>query len=224
MNVSVKCKEADKMGMHLTVGKTYDAVRVNAYIEPDPEGRFYNLIDDAGGKSSWSIDRFVEQRDTEELTALGKDIVWRVDALPPPTTVKVRPRGSDLQPQTESSVRTFGTGATRDLDANKLDFEGFLSPLVLERYAQHMHKARRMPDGSMRDSDNWQLGIPVSAYMKSLWRHFYAVWRMYRGLKYAEVIEGKEIEKDIETELCALLFNANGMLHELLKAKRASND
>ena len=76
--------------------------------------------------------------------------------------------GSDLQPQTPASVRTFGTGATRDLDANKLDFEGFLSPLVVERYAQHMHKARKMADGSMRASDNWQLGIPGAAYMKSL--------------------------------------------------------
>jgi hypothetical protein len=130
-----------------------------------------------------------------------------------------RARGSDLQPQTPAGVREFGTGATRDLDANKLDFEGFLSPLVLERYAEHMHKARRMPDGSMRESDNWQLGIPLGVYIKSLWRHFFAVWKLWRGLPVTEVVKGEVIVKDLETELCALLFNASGMLHETLKAK-----
>jgi hypothetical protein len=131
-----------------------------------------------------------------------------------------RPRGSDLQPQTESAMRQFGTGATRDLDANKLDFEGFLSPLVLERYAEHMHKARKMPDGSMRESDNWQLGIPIVVYMKSLFRHFFSVWKLHRGLPVTEVVRGETIVKDLETELCAVLFNASGMLHEVLKAKK----
>ncbi|MBW7970974.1 hypothetical protein [Bradyrhizobium sp. BR 10289] len=135
-------------------------------------------------------------------------------------TGAVRPRGSDLQPQTPAAVRQFGTGATRDLDANKLDFEGFLSPLVLERYAEHMHKARRMPDGSMRDSDNWQLGIPVKVYMKSLWRHFVSVWKLHRGLPVTEEVRGEVIVKDLETELCAVIFNASGMLHEVLKAKK----
>src|SRR5258708_23086118 len=88
---------------------------------------------------------------------------------------RTAPRGSDLQPQTPSGIRSFGTGATRDLDANKLDFEGFLSPIVMESYAQHMHKARRMTDGTARASDNWQLGIPVEAYMKSLWPHLFVV-------------------------------------------------
>jgi hypothetical protein len=131
-----------------------------------------------------------------------------------------RARGSDLQPQTEAGVRTFGTGAQRDLDANKLDFEGFLSPLVLKRYAEHMHKARRMPDGTMRASDNWQLGIPQEAYMKSLFRHFFDTWSTYRGIEVTEVVRGETIVKDMETELCAILFNTSGLLHEILKAKR----
>jgi hypothetical protein len=117
--------------------------------------------------------------------------------------------------------RAFATGATRDLDDNKLDFEGFLSPLVIERYAEHMHVARKMPDGTMRSSDNWQLGIPITVYMKSMWRHFFAVWKLHRGLKVTEVVRGETIVKDIETELCALRFNVDGMLHEILKAKAA---
>ena len=123
-------------------------------------------------------------------------------------TLKVR--GSDIFPKTETGVRTFGTGATRDLDANKLDFEGFLSPLVLKRYAEHMHRARKMPDGSMRNSDNWQLGIPKEAYIKSAFRHFFDVWSTHRGLP---------TESDMETELCALLFNISGYLHETIKEK-----
>ncbi|MFI4971126.1 MAG: hypothetical protein ACHP7H_00485 [Hyphomicrobiales bacterium] len=143
----------------------------------------------------------------------------RAGESPEQTAACTAPRGSDLMPQTPTGVRTFGTGATRDLDANKLDFEGFLSPLVLKRYAEHMHKARKMPDGSMRASDNWQLGIPVDAYMKSLFRHMFDVWATHRGIECTEVVRGVNTVKDIETELCAVLFNSSGMLHELLKAK-----
>lgn len=106
-------------------------------------------------------------------------------------------------------ARVFTTGALRDLDEGKLDFDGFLSPLVMERFAQHMHAARKMPDGTMRESDNWQLGIKTDVYMKSMWRHFFAVWKTHRGWD----------TDDIEAELCALIFNASGMLHEILKAK-----
>ncbi|MCP1937364.1 MULTISPECIES: hypothetical protein [Bradyrhizobium] len=113
-------------------------------------------------------------------------------------------------------TRTFKTGATRDSDDSKLDYEGFLSPLVLERYAQHMHAARKMPDGTVRESDNWARGIGRGVYMKSLWRHFMGVWKNYRGLPVTEVVGGVTVVKDLETELCALIFNASGMLHEVL--------
>jgi hypothetical protein len=103
-------------------------------------------------------------------------------------------------------MREFETGATRDNDQDKYDYEGFLSPAVLERYAEYMHSHRKQADGKMRDSDNWQKGIPISAYMKSMWRHFVDVWRGYRG-----------DEIDTEDALCALLFNVMGYLHEHLK-------
>ncbi len=104
-------------------------------------------------------------------------------------------------------IRQFDTGATRDTDEGKLDFEGFLSPIVLERYAEYMHKHRLQSDGNLRDSDNWQKGIPINQYMKSMWRHFFAVWKSHR--------QGNIIEED----LCALLFNVMGILHEILKGK-----
>lgn len=105
-------------------------------------------------------------------------------------------------------MRTFPTGATRDSDDGKLDYEGFLSPLVLERYAEYMHAHRVQADGTLRDSDNWQKGIPKDAYMKSLWRHFMDVWKMHRGV-------GDPAH--LQDALCAVLFNAMGYLHEELR-------
>lgn len=51
-------------------------------------------------------------------------------------------------------IREFDTGATRTTEEGKYDYEGFLSPLVIERYGHYMHAHRIMPDGSLRDSDN----------------------------------------------------------------------
>ena len=108
-------------------------------------------------------------------------------------------------------IRQFDTGATRDTSQGKFDYEGFLSPLVLERFAEYMHKHRTQPDGSLRDSDNWQKGIPLNAYMSSGWRHFMDWWKIHRGLK---------VEEDVEDVLCAVMFNAMGYLHEMLKSKK----
>lgn len=104
--------------------------------------------------------------------------------------------------------RTFGTGATRDMDEGKLDFEGFLSPLVLEKYAEYMNANRIQSDGKLRDSDNWQKGIPKNVYMKSMYRHFFDVWKYHRKLR---------IKMTMEDALCALLFNVMGYLHEYLR-------
>lgn len=110
-----------------------------------------------------------------------------------------------LERVTLPAVRTFETGANRDVDTGKLDYEGFLSPSVLKRFAEYMHKNRTLRDGSLRDSDNWQKGIPKAVYMKSMWRHFFDVWSGHRK----DAIQ--------EEDLCALLFNVQGMLHEVLK-------
>lgn len=103
-----------------------------------------------------------------------------------------------------SGMRTFETGATRDNDSDKLDFEGFLSPLALKAFAEYMHTCRIQADGQLRDSDNWQKGIPLEVYMKSMWRHFFSVWEAHRSGRTATA------------ELCALMFNVQGYLHEAL--------
>jgi len=110
-------------------------------------------------------------------------------------------------------MRQFATGATRDVEEGKLDYEGFLSPLVLERFARYMHQHRVQADGRLRDSDNWQKGIPRSAYIKSAWRHFMDVWTLYRTCPDANAA--------LEEALCALLFNIQGLLHEVLIRRSA---
>ncbi len=109
-------------------------------------------------------------------------------------------------------IRAFDSGATRDQDTTKFDYEGFLSPLALERFASYMHQHQLQTDGAMRNSDNWQKGIPLDSYMKSLWRHLVTVWMRHRK------IDGQE---SVEDALCGVIFNAQGYLHEIMKAKRA---
>jgi hypothetical protein len=113
----------------------------------------------------------------------------------------------------DSPIRTFDTGATRSSEDGKIDPEGFLSPLVLVRYSEYMQKHRTQPDGSVRASDNWQKGIPLSAYMKSMWRHFLDVWLMHRGHGPVH----SEPDYDMQEALCALIFNASGYLDTILK-------
>jgi hypothetical protein len=114
-------------------------------------------------------------------------------------------------------MRKFDTGATRDTDSGKNDYEGFLSPIVLERYGNYMTKHRIQADGSLRDSDNWQKGIPKETYIKSMWRHFLDVWFIHRGYKRFDKQRNEEIT--IDEALCALLFNVMGYLYEILKTK-----
>ena len=113
------------------------------------------------------------------------------------------------------ALRTFETGATRDTDDGKHDYEGYLSPLVIQRFGEYMTKHRIQVDGAVRDSDNWQKGIPPDAYIKSAFRHFVDWWLWHRGSK------GKEL---LEEALCGLLFNVAGYLHERLAHQVASTN
>ena len=109
------------------------------------------------------------------------------------------------------SVRVFDTGASRDTDEGKLDFHGFLSHDVLVSYAKYMHDNRLLPNGELRDSDNWKKGIPKKQYIKSMFRHFMDVWANS---------DNEDATLD-EKEVClnALLFNVMGLLHEELKSR-----
>lgn len=116
-------------------------------------------------------------------------------------------------------TREFETGATRDTDVGKLDFEGFLAPSVIISYSKYMNKHRSLPDGSLRDADNWQLGIPIDVYRKSLVRHVIQAWSVWRG---NTTVDNTGLEIDMEDALCAIIFNAQGLLFEELKRKHDS--
>ena len=113
----------------------------------------------------------------------------------------------------EAKTREFETGAIRDREEGKPDYEGYLSPLVTARFGEYMTKHRKLPDGTLRDSDNWQKGIPQNVYIKSAWRHLIAWWSEHRGHRTAD---------GIEEALCGLLFNVQGYLHERLRQKRGA--
>lgn len=113
-------------------------------------------------------------------------------------------------------IKKFDTGATRSSEAGKLDYEGFLSPLVLRRYAEYLNEHRVQADGTLRDSDNWQKGIPKKNYVKSLIRHFMDLWLAHRG---GQFLGGRKFLQDA---LCAIIFNAMGYLFEDLQEEGRS--
>ena len=114
-------------------------------------------------------------------------------------------------------MREFDSGATRDNDGGKIDYEGFISPLVLKRYAEYLNEQRVQSDGNLRDSDNWQGMFGEKHYdvcMKSAFRHFMDFWLEHR--------EGNGSETGIEDAICGLLFNAQAYLFKILKDKTPS--
>jgi hypothetical protein len=112
------------------------------------------------------------------------------------------------------TIRTFETGATRDSERGKADYEGFLSPLVIEAFGEYMDKHRLQADGELRDSDNWQKGMGQAVYVKSLWRHFVVLWAIHRGHRRYDAKDGHEIT--LIEACCACWFNIQGIMHEYL--------
>ncbi len=101
-------------------------------------------------------------------------------------------------------MRTFETGATRDTNEDKLDYKGFLSMIAIKQFAEYMHKHRKQADGSMRSSDNWKLGITLSAYEESFTRHVF---------EWLEALERGDREKAFDIAP-AIWFNLQGWMHE----------
>lgn len=110
-------------------------------------------------------------------------------------------------------MREFKSGGIRDDDHDKIDYEGFLNPKVIEAFGKYMHKHRFQADGKMRDSDNWQNCFGDDHYsvcMKSLMRHVHDLWMEHRGYDSRE---------GIEDAINGILFNAMAYYHKLLQDK-----
>jgi hypothetical protein len=109
----------------------------------------------------------------------------------------------------------FDTGATRSASEGKIDFEGHINPFVEHVYGKYMNEHRVQRDGKLRASDNWQLGIPIPNYMKSLVRHMNELRCMYRGTTMINSDNGEVFK--LRDVLCALRFNIDGLMLELIK-------
>lgn len=113
-------------------------------------------------------------------------------------------------------IRAFDTGATRDTAQGKLAYDRFLSPRVIRRYCEYMESHRKQSDGGLRDPDNWKKGIPEPVYRGSLVRHVREIEEFTNpdnGLAPFVV----EDQAKLEETLCAVIFNAMGLLFEITR-------
>lgn len=158
---------------------------------------------------------------TKPLPGIGKippqDTPCRCTGCPtindhPHVSIPDTPHPNDaIQGSVGGLVRTFETGANRDTDTEKIDYEGFMSPLVIQCFGEYMHKNRHLKDGSYRDSDNWQKFFGdkhKDVCMKSLMRHVMDLWLLHRG---------HEAREGIREAICGILFNAQAYLLKVLK-------
>ena len=109
------------------------------------------------------------------------------------------------------SVRQWKTGANRDIAEDKLEVARFLSPLVIQRYCEYMHKNRFLKNGDVREPDNWKNLFGEEheqVCLDSLARHFLDLWLETEGGK------GREEKQDT---LCAIMFNSMAILYKILK-------
>lgn len=232
-------RELDSLGhtLHIVTARTHPVAQRDTLAWLVENNVPYHSIDFASDKTTIPVDVFIEDnlQNAEAIVATGMkafllDRPWNQGETEVPRVMTMTDFVAEVQhleaqhcaaqesPETwvsengEPAFRVFETGATRDLDGSKLNYEGFLSPLVLRRFAEYMNKNRTMADGSVRSGDNWQKGMPLESYMDSGWRHFWDWWANHRGV---------EAGVDIEEALCAVLFNVQGYLHEVLKEKEA---
>jgi Domain of unknown function (DUF5664) len=100
--------------------------------------------------------------------------------------------------------------------SDKLQPARVLSAPVMVAYLEYMQETQRNLDGTVgRAPDNWKKGISQDSYMSSLMRHILAVWAMHQAGRCRDEETGDELS----LELCAVLFNAMGYLHEELRAR-----
>lgn len=95
--------------------------------------------------------------------------------------------------------RTFETGAIRDSEEGKADYIETISWTAMERYAQFMTENKKK-----YGAGNFKKGIPDESYERSLIRH----WQKYMVNQH----EDGNSEPDV-CHICAILFNAFGLLH-----------
>lgn len=112
--------------------------------------------------------------------------------------------------------RVFETGAIRDVNTTKVNVMGHISPLVTKFYTEYLHECRKLQDGTLRDAENWKLGMPEQVWLESFVRHTEDVKLIADGFPDAAHTP------DMKKALCAVLFNAQGLLYQILVRERAA--
>jgi len=84
-------------------------------------------------------------------------------------------------------IRKFESGAVRDTSSSKYDYFGFREPRTEQIFAWYMDKHRKLPDGSMRDANNWWKGWSKDISLQSLVRHVEDLQAIHAGLAVIEV-------------------------------------
>ena len=114
-------------------------------------------------------------------------------------------------------MRNFDTGATRDTEDGKIDYWGFISPKAMKSFGEYMMKHQKQADGKLRASDNWKKGIPMDAYLRSMFRHMMDV-KALLDTSSIDRMEGYAPDEAVEL-MNAILFNVQGWLHEAMKIR-----
>lgn len=92
-------------------------------------------------------------------------------------------------------IRKFESGATRDSAEGKLDYFGFRHPLIEQSFAKYMHGHRKLPDGSLRDANNWWKGWDSMISLQSMVRHLEDLQALHAGLVVLEIRSKQGVDK-----------------------------
>lgn len=117
-------------------------------------------------------------------------------------------------------LRISESGAIRNSDIGKINYQGALSPLILEAYGKYIEKHSLLPDGTRRNNKNWQnlFGTPEEhrqVCIESAWRHFIDLLMEH---------DGYESRDGIDEALGGLMFNIQAYWFSFLIERKRKNE
>ena len=80
-----------------------------------------------------------------------------------------------------NKIRKFESGASRNSNSGKFEYYKFINPINEFSFAKYMHSKRYLDNGELRDSDDWQKGIPQDSLLDSLTRHIKELELLHMG-------------------------------------------
>lgn len=105
----------------------------------------------------------------------------------------------------KTQARVFSSGANRNSSLGKFTYKDFINPLNEYSYGKYMDGKRVLADGTIRDGDNWQKGIPKDSLLDSLTRHIKELELLHLGFvviqytdekgEHTEVFQDQEVNE-----------------------------